>query len=474
MNISNYTWDVPVENKTSFENFLSTSPNNPLQFSIFRPLCYFHFPRFNISKLPIEYIEKLINMNHNVSTGNYNGSRFSVRNENFGTIIYDKKYFRYYLINESCKNILKSHYDYRDSHLLKGLSPLLRLADIPLKELAEVLYLCDKENFHYYSPFKIFFEITTNCNMNCRHCLNKNSRRKSINMTTEMIYQYLDWFQEQKIFEVNLTGGEPFLHPDISDILSYAIKIFPGLTISTNGTILNNKILSVLRDINLRYLNISLDGTEKTYKNVRHNYGFDEIINNIIFASQYVHDIGITITLNRYNIQEIEDIIKLAILNNIHKINFGIVKYTNNNNNDDLLVESPRQLYENIKKIDTLCTSNNILYYLPPDLPYNTIQNQNYNNLFFKQKFCLAGIFTLKILSDQTIIPCIFSPQKLTSDIKNVGITRAFQEIREQVQKKANSNIKCDFFKKKCMGGCLSRYSLDTKCDKYCMKDIDK
>jgi len=474
MNVFDYSWDVPVENKTSIENYFSTSFSNPLKFSIFRPLCYFHFPRLEISKIPIGEIAKLIALKRkNIHANNSGSSRFLIRNERFGTVIYDKTYFRYFLLNESCKDILKSGILYESNNSQKEISLIMNLADISLPLLAEALSICDKENTYYHSPFKVFFEITSNCNMNCQHCLNKDSNNKFINMPIKTIFQYFDQFWDNKVSEINITGGEPFLHPNITEILNHAIKIFPGLTVSTNGTLLNDSILTFLRKINLRYLNISLDGTENSYKNIRSGFDFRKVFNNVILSSQYIPNTGITITLNRYNIQEIENIVELAKLNHIRKINFGLTKRSYYNDNNDLLIESPEHLYINLEKIEALCTSNNITYYLPPDLPFNRVSEQKFNNYFLNQDHCMGGIFNFKILANETIIPCTFFPKRILYKPIDATTNDIFSKIREQTIKNIFLENKCLLFGKNCMGGCLSRRSLDNNCDKYCMKEVN-
>jgi MoaA/NifB/PqqE/SkfB family radical SAM enzyme len=348
----------------------------------------------------------------------------------------------------------------------------MNISDISIPLLAEALSKCDSENVYYNSPFKIFFEITSNCNMNCKHCLNKNSNHELINMPTETIFRYIDMFRDNKVLDINITGGEPFMHPDIINVLDYAIKIFPSLTISTNGTMLNDSILKFLQEINLRYLNISLDGTENSYKNIRSCFDFKKVFDNIILSSQYIPNTGITITLNKYNIREIENIITLADTNNIQKINFGLTKSSYYNDNNDLLIESSEQLYATLKKIEKLCTSKNIIYYLPPDIPFNSVSEQNFDNYFMKQNNCIAGIFNFKILVNESIIPCSFFPKNLMYRPVDIKKNDFFSKIRELMANNNPFENKCDFNGKNCIGGCPSRHISGSSCDRFCMKTI--
>lgn len=92
-----------------------------------------------------------------------------------------------------------------------------------------------------YKFSQITFEITRKCNMKCAHCLR--GKMQPVSMSKEVI---------DKLFEVSkgidsifLTGGEPFLEPDIIEYL--VDKIIENdfdvsyLGVITNGTILNDR-----------------------------------------------------------------------------------------------------------------------------------------------------------------------------------------------------------------------------------------
>lgn len=86
------------------------------------------------------------------------------------------------------------------------------------------------------------FEITRKCNMKCPHCMRGDAQ--DLTIFKEVIDKCLDnvaW-----VYSVILTGGEPFLEPDIIDylfdgIIRRKIKIY-GFSCMTNGSIRNEKI----------------------------------------------------------------------------------------------------------------------------------------------------------------------------------------------------------------------------------------
>lgn len=94
---------------------------------------------------------------------------------------------------------------------------------------------------------KLYLEITRNCTLNCEHCLKGDKEYK--NMSKETLNNIF-----KDISEVNtllLTGGEPLLNIDLIDELVNIInrdnKNIRTIGIVTNGTVLSNRHIDVLR-----------------------------------------------------------------------------------------------------------------------------------------------------------------------------------------------------------------------------------
>jgi MoaA/NifB/PqqE/SkfB family radical SAM enzyme len=88
----------------------------------------------------------------------------------------------------------------------------------------------------------------------------------------EMLDLILDEAKELNIPSIIITGGEPTMHPRISDILKkIGMAGFLNIWLPTNGSKLNNeKFLETITDIPLTGLSVSLDAaTPETYKKIR-------------------------------------------------------------------------------------------------------------------------------------------------------------------------------------------------------------
>lgn len=89
---------------------------------------------------------------------------------------------------------------------------------------------------------KLYFEITRKCNMSCAHCMRGEAQSKS--MSKEVIDAALD--NVISISNVFITGGEPFLEPELIEYLVDGIIkrdiLIHQFGVVTNGSILDQRI----------------------------------------------------------------------------------------------------------------------------------------------------------------------------------------------------------------------------------------
>ena len=66
-------------------------------------------------------------------------------------------------------------------------------------------------------------QLTTECNRSCAHCLGDYGPNKpSLSLSKENVKRYIDQLPKHEVETLWLTGGEPTLYKDLSDILNYA------------------------------------------------------------------------------------------------------------------------------------------------------------------------------------------------------------------------------------------------------------
>ncbi len=100
---------------------------------------------------------------------------------------------------------------------------------------------------------RLVVELTTACTLKCKHCNNLipklKPRNVDVDKVKENILSIID--ASDKIIILELIGGEPFLYPQLKDVLELVLKqdkIFE-VEITTNGTLLpNEELLSLLKN----------------------------------------------------------------------------------------------------------------------------------------------------------------------------------------------------------------------------------
>ncbi len=139
-------------------------------------------------------------------------------------------------------------------HTLKMAQPAMVSPDPPELQLAALDTL--------------WLQVTgTLCNIACLHCFitcgPKNHQHEM--MTVAQVRSALDEARKQGVREYYFTGGEPFLHPNIKELITLALEQGP-LTLLTNGMLVDDEMAAWLGEtfrispysLDLR---VSLDGS---------------------------------------------------------------------------------------------------------------------------------------------------------------------------------------------------------------------
>jgi MoaA/NifB/PqqE/SkfB family radical SAM enzyme len=116
------------------------------------------------------------------------------------------------------------------------------------------------------------FALTTQCDCKCIMCDMHRKTPQYISFEDAKIV--LNFLKRNKFLIAYITGGEPTLHPNITDIVEYADKLGLITTMTTNGTSSKN-LIKRLKTAGLYLLSISLDHWDphicekiRNYKNI--------------------------------------------------------------------------------------------------------------------------------------------------------------------------------------------------------------
>ena len=170
-------------------------------------------------------------------------------------------------------------------------------------------------------PIEVLIKTTLNCNHKCPKCLHGMQVFPSgnkYNMSFDTIKKVLDEGKEKGLRSVVFTGGEPTMHPQISEFLEYAGQLqFSDISLITNGTFLTEKLISTIINSGVTRINVSIDSINKeTYMKTRGVDDFDRCHRNLKKLLQIRSEIGselpllsVSFVLQEENINELDDFV---------------------------------------------------------------------------------------------------------------------------------------------------------------------
>ena len=171
------------------------------------------------------------------------------------------------------------------------------------KEVAEI-YM--RENI----PYAVQFELTSRCNLKCRHCYMDIEKDYSSELSTEEVIGIIDQLVDIGTFYLGFTGGEIFTRKDLFEIAGYAKKKGFFISFMTNGTLIEPELMEKIEELRPIKFEISLYGaTPKTHDYITRVKGSFE---STIAAIEGLVRHGITVTtktsLMNLNVHESDDI----------------------------------------------------------------------------------------------------------------------------------------------------------------------
>ena len=160
----------------------------------------------------------------------------------------------------------------------------------------------------------LFWECTTRCNLHCLHCGSDCAAATADkDMPLEDFLRAFDTIPKKEIprnFTVVLTGGEPLLRPDLSEIGHALRRRGVGWSMVTNGYLYDRAMHSRLMEAGLGALTISLDGLEEEHDWMRgHQGSYQRTLNAIAIAAQESRiNFDVVTCVNQRNLPQLQAI----------------------------------------------------------------------------------------------------------------------------------------------------------------------
>ena len=313
----------------------------------------------------------------------------------------------------------------------------------------------------------VYIELTHKCNFKCKHCYANCPQPKE--MTFEQVKYLSKILKKEGFKKILLTGGEPLLVKDIKKIVDLLKKDFKVILI-TNGTLIKKVDLDYKK---LDGLYISYDGSnEEEYKLLRGKKGFSIVQENIKWLVSQKIKVGIGIILSKYNLKNINKIIKQVKDLKVDKINLTLAQPFGRALKNKHLLFAPEKYFKLIPKLSKMKNVHfeSMLCY-PKELKNNSKEIKSLS-LFDKYlSGCAAGKKFIYINPEGYVTPCgyITADKKLLKlsgnifkqSLKEIYQTPLFQFFMNRSWESLTGKCtRCDY-SIVCKGGCpLRAYNL--------------
>ncbi len=134
-----------------------------------------------------------------------------------------------------------------------------------------------------YGPVRLWVEPTNKCNLRCPMCVQKGYDEETGFMNMELFKKVMEDAAELGVRELLLLDrGEPFLHPELVDMVSMSTDAGIRTTIHTNGTVMTPNLARGLVQAGTDMISFSFDAYGKElYEEMRPGASYQRVVDNI-------------------------------------------------------------------------------------------------------------------------------------------------------------------------------------------------
>lgn len=148
------------------------------------------------------------------------------------------------------------------------------------------------------------WHITHKCNLSCLHCYQEDTAcSMSLQDMMTVLHKYRKYLELMNYEgQINLTGGEPLLHPDFFRIAEAVTSYGIRLGILTNGTLIDDDTARKFSALKPVFVQISLDGDEEIHDKIRGKGQFSKALQGIDLLKKYGVKVLVSFTAMKGNL----------------------------------------------------------------------------------------------------------------------------------------------------------------------------
>lgn len=313
------------------------------------------------------------------------------------------------------------------------------------------------------------WHITDRCNNRCKHCYQDSFAQTDLGFDKLLIIleQYKGllklWRKDYKKAvksRITVTGGEPFMREDFFRLLSIFNKnmdIF-SFSVLTNGSFLDKEVVKRLKKTNPDYVQLSIEGGEKTHDHIRGKGDYKRTVSAIKNLTQARIKTILSFTAHSDNYREFRHVAALGKKLKVFRVwsdrlipNEGAHQTLSPKQTKaffQIMGGEKRKAEKSFRSKTKISMFRALQFLMGGDRPYR----------------CTAGDSLITVLSNGDLVPCRRMPVK-TGNLFDESLTNLYYESilfrKLRSTDTIGENCKSCFYKKICRGGlrCLA-YSI--------------
>ena len=322
---------------------------------------------------------------------------------------------------------------------------------------------------------EIFFqhaqlEVTGRCNMRCHHCRAWDEARVDLDFgRIEKVLDFLISERDQDDLRLTISGGEPFVRKDLTDVIILAKERgIENVIITTNGSLVTEKKLAELISVGVKNMSIqvSLDGISPAIHDSFREYdgAFDKAIRTLQLVANSPLIASLRTTVLPSTINDVERLVDLGLSLGVERIGIGSVIPAGRGKLDKTILMKSAEKKALLTKITNLkkqypdvdITTEDPLKFCVDDPVWEYGDFDIQDDAFFGG--CTAGITGFNVDSTGLITPCAVLLEPILK-VNDQSIVEIVEEYRNSKVIKSlvlrNFSGKCGTCElKRLCGGC--------------------
>jgi len=318
-------------------------------------------------------------------------------------------------------------------------------------------------------PAAIYLWITPRCFFQCKMCdwWREPHDPKEELTTDEWKKILLDLRRWLGPFQLNISGGEPFIRSDLLDITRFAVEVGIQVGVGTNAWLIDRNLAEEIVDSGLFNIGISLDGIKaETHDFIRGRSGaYERVMAAIDYLDearkQKKSDLRIIIKpiIMGFNLDEMPELVIWAQKRRLNGVNFNpLINITPECK--DLEVQDFDRLDKTLNELISLKQAGYPILTANSHFEGMKTYFRNPKNSRSNEFICRVGLRNFFVDHDGDVYFCHSFPaigNVRHSTAREIWNSAQAEQIRQQI-------LKC---KKSCFGTCVVKRSLSEKVDLF-------